>query len=157
MRPLLCLLLVLAMPALALDDRERLDDHERLGDPLLEDRARALFREVRCVVCQNQSIDDSEAQIAKDLRGIIREQLAEGRNEEQILGFLTARYGDYVRLEPPFRSGTLLLWLAPAIALLGGGALVWSVLRGRTEKQIPSPLSREEQARLDRLMKRDSP
>ncbi|MBC6405504.1 MAG: cytochrome c-type biogenesis protein CcmH [Rhodospirillales bacterium] len=149
MRPLLCLLLlVLVVPALAIADRQR--------DPLLEDRARALFREVRCVVCQNQSIDDSEAQIAKDLRGIIREQLAEGRNEEQILGFLTARYGDYVLLEPPFRSGTLLLWLAPAIALLGGGALVWSVLRARTAKQIPIPLSRAEQARLDRLMERDS-
>ncbi len=129
-----------------------IDDRERLSDPALEERARTLFKEVRCVVCQNQSIDDSEAQIAKDLRIIIREQIQEGKNEEQILGFLTARYGDYVLLEPPFRAGTLLLWLSPLIVLLAGGAIAWTTLRGRPKAEANAPLSAEEQARLDKLM-----
>ncbi len=150
MRALLLLaLFCLALPAWAIDDRER------LSDPALEAKARALFKEVRCVVCQNQSIDDSETQIAKDLRLIIREQLEEGRSEEQIIGFLTARYGDYVLLEPPFRASTLLLWLSPLIVLLAGGAIAWAALRNRP-RAAAAPLSREEQARLEKLMGSDS-
>ncbi len=133
-----------------------IDDRERLSDPALEERARALFKDVRCVVCQNQSIDDSEAQIAKDMRVIIREQFQEGKDETQILGFLTARYGDYVLLEPPFRAGTLLLWLSPLIVLLAGGAVAWVALRNRpATTAAAAPLSAEEQARFDKLMGSD--
>ncbi len=143
--------LCLALPAWAVDDRER------LADPALEAEARNLFKEVRCVVCQNQSIDDSEAQIAKDLRVIIREQLSAGKSNEEILGFLTARYGDYVLLEPPFRAGTLLLWLSPVILLLGGGALAWASLRARARPAETAPLSAEEKARLKTLVGSDRP
>ncbi|MEQ8655041.1 MAG: cytochrome c-type biogenesis protein CcmH [Kiloniellales bacterium] len=150
MRLLLALVLSLfAVNAWAIDDRER------LSDPALEERARTLFKEVRCVVCQNQSIDDSEAQIAKDLRVIIREQIAEGKDEEQILGFLTARYGDYVLLEPPFKAGTWLLWFSPLIVLLIGGSIAWVALRSRPKTVNSAPLTAEEQARLDKLMGSD--
>ncbi len=150
MRGLLVILcLLLAFPATAIDDREQ------LADPALEARARTLFKEVRCVVCQNQSIDDSEADIARDLRIIIREQIDDGRSNKEILSFLTARYGDYVLLEPPFRMSTLLLWISPLLLLLAGGGLAWMALRRRPQIAAPAPLSAEEQARLDALMGRD--
>lgn len=149
MRLLLVLLcLLLATSAAAIDEAEQLDD------PALEARARDLFKEVRCVVCQNQSIDDSEAQIARDLRVLIREQLVAGRGEEEVLLFLTERYGDYVLLEPPFRPSTLLLWLAPPIVLALGFLLVWHIMTRRPKPRPPAPLSAAEQARLDALVKR---
>jgi len=152
MRPLAAvLLLLLALPAAAMDDREQ------LGDAALEVQARSLFKEVRCVVCQNQSIDDSEADIARDLRLIIREQLAEGKSEEQVLRFLTDRYGDYVLLEPPFRASTLLLWLSPAVVLLFGGVLVWQAVRRRPKTAEPAPLTAAEQERLEALTGRKRP
>ncbi len=151
---LLCLALI-CLAFFAAGPLQAIGDRERLSDPALEAKARAIFKEVRCVVCQNQSIDDSEAQIAKDLRIIIREQLVDGRNEEQILGFLTARYGDYVLLEPPFELDTLLLWLTPPIVLAAGGLLVWGSLRGRARSAEAAPLSADEQARLDKLLGSD--
>ncbi|MEO1194393.1 MAG: cytochrome c-type biogenesis protein [Pseudomonadota bacterium] len=137
-----------APPALAIDDRER------ISDPQLEERARELFKQVRCVVCQNQSIDDSEAQIAKDLRVIIREQVVDGQNDEQILGFLTDRYGDFVLLEPPFRATTLLLWLAPLLVLVAGGSVVYLAFRQRPSQVTQPPLSVEEEDRLEALLAR---
>ncbi|GAB5471367.1 MAG: cytochrome c-type biogenesis protein CcmH [Rhodospirillales bacterium] len=141
-------LVMAALPASAIDDRER------LADPALEERARTLFKDVRCVVCQNQSIDDSEAQIARDLRVLIREQVSAGRQDGEILTFLTDRYGDYVLLEPPFRASTLLLWLAPLLVLLAGGSVIWMVFRRRPEAATQPPLSVEEEDRLEALLAR---
>jgi len=128
---------------------------EQLSDPALEDRARELFREIRCVVCQNQSIVDSNATIAKDLRIIVREQVAEGQSDEAILSFLTERYGDFVLLKPPFRVDTLLLWLTPVIVLLLGGGLAVMVMRRHRAIATPAALSKEEEARLAKIMEQD--
>src|SRR5476651_229511 len=93
---------------------------EMLKDPALELRARDLSRELRCMVCQNQSIDDSEAPLAKDLRVLVRERLTKGDSDRQVLDFLVARYGEFVLLKPPLQLHTLLLWGLPPLALLGG-------------------------------------
>lgn len=97
---------------------------EKLDDPILEERARVISRDLRCVVCQNQSIDDSSAPLARDLRLIIRERLLAGDDNEQVVAFVVDRYGDFVLLKPPFQGETYLLWFGPALILLGGGALV---------------------------------
>src|SRR5713226_6263969 len=93
---------------------------EILPDPKLEGRARALSHELRCMVCQNQSIDDSEAPLARDLRILVRERLKAGDSDAQVLDFLTARYGEFVLLKPPFARHTVLLWLAPSAVLVLG-------------------------------------
>ncbi len=103
----------LASGALAIDPSERLDD------PVLEARARALSAELRCLVCQNQSIDDSDALLARDLRTLVRERLSAGESDAEIIDFVVARYGEFVLLRPPFNARTLLLWLAPLLILLG--------------------------------------
>ena len=102
---------------------------EIFADAALEQRARELFRGVRCLVCQNQSIDDSDAALAQDLRLLIRERLVAGESDEQIHRFLVARYGEFVLLDPPFRPGTWLLWASPVLALLAGVAIAWAALR----------------------------
>jgi len=103
---------------------------EMLADPALEARARVITGELRCLVCQNQSIDDSDAALAKDLRMLVREKLKEGLSDAQVRDYVHARYGDFVLLRPPLNSGTLLLWAAPALALLAGGqalrAIEWT-------------------------------
>ena len=99
------------------------DPSERLGDPRLETHARRLFREFRCIVCQNESIDDSEAELAHDLRRIIRQQVAQGRTDAQIKAFLVERYGEFILLEPRFSVGNAVLWLSPLLIVLAGGAL----------------------------------
>ena len=110
--------LVMGASALAVEPDEILDD------PTLEARARDISRELRCVTCQSQSIDDSNAPLAKDLRVIVRERLVAGDTDEEVIAFVTERYGDYARLKPALRGDTLLLWLTPAIAF--GGALVFA-------------------------------
>ena len=110
--------LLVGASALAVEPDEILDD------PALEARARDISRELRCVTCQSQSIDDSNAPLAKDLRVIVRERLVAGDTDEEVIAFVTERYGDYARLKPALRGDTLLLWLTPAIAL--GGALVFA-------------------------------
>jgi cytochrome c-type biogenesis protein CcmH len=126
---------------------------EVLQDPALETRARALSRELRCMVCQNQSIDDSDAPLARDLRIIVRERLQAGDSDQQVLGFLVARYGDFVLLKPPFIWQTALLWLLSPLALLVGaiGFFVAARRRRVAPAAEPSPLSRAEQARLSEL------
>jgi len=124
---------------------------EMLKDPALEARARAISQELRCLVCQNQSIDDSNADLAHDLRVIVRERLAAGDSDQQVKDYLVARYGDFVLLDPPFRARTLILWLGPA-ALLALGAIVIAVVLRRRQSETPAPLSEDESRRLARLL-----
>ncbi|MCY4591039.1 MAG: cytochrome c-type biogenesis protein CcmH [Alphaproteobacteria bacterium] len=124
---------------------------EIFADAVLEQRARELFRGVRCLVCQNQSIDDSDAALAQDLRLLIRERLVAGESDEQIHRFLVARYGEFVLLDPPFRPGTWLLWASPVLALLAGVAIAWAALRRRRSPAEPVALSDDERARLAAL------
>ena len=124
---------------------------EQLADPALEARAREISKELRCVVCQNQSIDDSDAPLAADLRVIVREQLKLGKTDAQAKDYLVSRYGSYVLLRPPFRADTLALWLGPFAVLLGGAALVLAWLRARRGVVDAPPLTPDEQSRLDVL------
>ncbi|HWM84162.1 MAG TPA: cytochrome c-type biogenesis protein [Pseudolabrys sp.] len=141
------LLLVAAGPAFAVQP------DEMLKDPALEARARALSRDLRCMVCQNQSIDDSDAPLARDLRLLVRERLTAGDSDRQVIDFLVARYGDFVLLRPPFTSHTLLLWLSPLLVLLAGIAeLVWLRRRRVVQGAPAAPLSAEEQRRVSELI-----
>jgi cytochrome c-type biogenesis protein CcmH len=110
------------------------DPAERLADPAQEARAREIFQQVRCLVCQNESIDDSDAELAHDLRRLVREQVAQGRSEAQIKTYLTARYGEFVLLRPAFSPGNALLWAAPFLAALLGLALWFFRLRAVREE-----------------------
>jgi cytochrome c-type biogenesis protein CcmH len=124
---------------------------EMLPDPAMEARARALTGELRCLVCQNQSVDDSDAPLAKDLRVLVREKLKEGMSDAQVKDYVHARYGDFVLLRPPVKAGTILLWTAPLLALLCGGAAVWSAARRRKAPTEPVELTRDERERLATL------
>ncbi|WP_421736905.1 cytochrome c-type biogenesis protein [Caulobacter sp.] len=133
------------------------EPNERLPDPAQEARARAMFREVRCLVCQNESIDDSQADLAADLRRIVRQEIAKGRSDREIRAFLVARYGEFVLLKPPFSAGNAVLWLAPAGILAAGGGLLIALLRRRRtgeagELDEDPGLSAEEEARLADLL-----
>jgi len=156
MRLLLALALaLLALPALA-PAAQAVEPSEMLPDPALEARARDIGRNLRCVVCQNQSIDDSAAEVAHDMRRAVRDRLSAGDGDTQVYAFMVARYGDYVLLKPPFKPGTLVLWLgAPVLLLVAGGALLVAARRRRAAS-TPQPLSDEEQRRLDALLKRDA-
>jgi cytochrome c-type biogenesis protein CcmH len=130
---------------------------EIMGDPAKEARARELSRELRCMVCQNQSIDDSEAPLARDLRLLVRERIAAGDSDNQVMDFLVARYGEFVLLKPRVNQHTLLLWLVPPLALAGGGLALWLHNRRRQKSAgIADPsllhLTEEEEARIDRLL-----
>jgi len=143
------LLFVLALcgPALAVQP------DEMLKDPALEARARALSRDLRCMVCQNQSIDDSDAPLARDLRLLVRERLTAGDSDRQVVDFLVARYGDFVLLKPPFTSHTLALWLTPLVVLLAGMFGLWRLRRRRAAEAAPAaPLSAAEQRRVSELL-----
>ena len=126
---------------------------EMLADPVLEKRAREISADIRCPVCQGESIDDSNAQISKDLRIIIRERLVAGDSNEEVIDFLVDRYGEFILFNPRATGGNLVLWLAgPAMLLLAGGAAV-VFLRRRSKAQGEGLLSPEEEARLQELMK----
>ena len=126
---------------------------EMLKDPVLEARARAISKELRCLVCQNQSIDDSGADLAHDLRLIVRERLTAGDTDDQVKAYLVARYGDFILLDPPFKAKTLLLWSGPALVLLlGAGAIVLAYRRRRLDVSPPAALSEDEKKRLARLV-----
>ena len=130
---------------------------EIMSDPVKESRARDLSRELRCMVCQNQSIDDSEAPLARDLRLLVRERIAAGDSDAQVIDFLVARYGEFVLLKPRLEPHTLLLWLLPPLALAGGGVALWMHSRRRAKSATAddlslSKLTADEEARLERLM-----
>ena len=130
---------------------------EIMADPVKEARARDLSRELRCMVCQNQSIDDSEAPLARDLRLLVRERIAAGDSDAQVIDFLVARYGEFVLLKPRLEPHTLLLWLLPPLVLAGGGVALWLNSRRRARSAFgPDPslmkLTVEEEQRLERLI-----
>jgi len=123
---------------------------EVLSDPALETRARALSHKLRCMVCQNQSIDDSDAPLARDLRILVRERLKAGDSDSQVREFLVARYGQFVLLEPEKNWRTALLWLAPLLVLLAGGLVLLRLFTG-SRAGAPAPLSAAEKKRLEDL------
>jgi cytochrome c-type biogenesis protein CcmH len=126
---------------------------EVLKDPVLEKRAREISAGLRCMVCQNQSIDDSDAQLAKDLRILVRERLVAGDTDQQVEDYLVQRYGEFVLLKPAFGGHTMLLWLAPALVLVIGGIGAYAALRRRPPSA--AALDDEEQKALETLLKRD--
>ena len=123
---------------------------EMLADPVLENRARTLSKKLRCLVCQNQSIDDSDADLAKDLRREVRAQLVQGKTDEAILSDLRAKYGDFVLLAPPMAKNTMALWLAPIGFLLLGIGITLGVRR-RTTVPSPSPIGHADRAQIETL------
>jgi cytochrome c-type biogenesis protein CcmH len=148
MRALAALLLAgfLAVPALAVEPSER------LADPVLEARARALSQGLRCLVCQNESIDESGADLAHDVRVLLRQRIAGGDSDAQAVAFIVARYGDFVLMEPPVKPATYVLWAAPPVLLIGGVAVVLVAARRRRAAVPPPPLDAGEQARLASML-----
>ena len=143
----LFLLLLASLPARAVEPGER------LADPVLEARARAISRELRCLVCQNESIDDSNAGLAHDLRVLLRERIAAGDSDSQAIRYIVSRYGDFVLLKPPVEPATYVLWFGPPGVLLIGALGTAFYLRRRRPEQVPAPLSETERHRLDELMR----
>jgi len=152
MRPaaaiLLAVGLIAATPAFAV-----LPD-ERLADPALEARARALSAELRCMVCQNQSIDDSDAELAHDLRVLVRSRIAAGDTDSEVIDYVVSRYGEFVLLKPRFSVRNALLWCAPVLILAAGAAGALVALRRRRIATVP--LSADEEAKLAELLKKRS-
>jgi cytochrome c-type biogenesis protein CcmH len=139
-------LLLAAGPSVAVEPSEM------LPDPAMEARAREIGQALRCVVCQNQSIDDSSAEVARDMRRAVRERLVAGDSNQQVFAFMVARYGDYVLLDPPFKARTLVLWLgAPVLLVVAGVALFYAARRRRTAV-VPQPLTDQERKRLDGIL-----
>jgi cytochrome c-type biogenesis protein CcmH len=126
---------------------------EVLSDPVMEQRARALSAELRCMVCQNQSIDDSDAELARDLRVLVRERLAAGDTDAEVIDYVVSRYGEFVLLKPRFNWRNAALWSAPVVLLLAGGVVVAMGAWGRRGKEAEG-LSEEEQATLREVLAR---
>lgn len=149
----LAALSLLASPALAVQPDEMLDD------PALEARARDISEGLRCVVCQNENIDSSNAPLARDLRLLVRDRLKAGDTNEEVINFVVARYGDFVLLRPPVRPSTWLLWFGPLIFVLIGGTLAWFFFRTQraAAPAAPASLSEEEQRRVEALLRRSVP
>ena len=155
MRKLLASVFVVAMMA-GCPAAYAVQPDEIMSDPVKESRARDLSRELRCMVCQNQSIDDSDAPLARDLRVLVRERLVAGDSDAEVLDFLTARYGDFVLLKPRLTAHTALLWLAPFAIVLAGVFAVIAFLRRRRDEAAaaaPAALSPDEQRRIAELLK----
>jgi cytochrome c-type biogenesis protein CcmH len=150
---LLIALLLLAIPA-----RAAITPDEILSDPALEERARGITKQLRCLVCQNQSIDDSNAPLARDLRLLVRERLKAGDSDSAALAFVVARYGDFVLLRPPVKATTWLLWFGPALLLIAGVIFLWMRARQRrVAPAAPAPLDAAEEKKLAELMGRSAP
>jgi cytochrome c-type biogenesis protein CcmH len=128
---------------------------EVLKDPALEARARTLSSEIRCLVCQNQSIDESNADLARDMRRLVRERLSAGDSDQTIRDYLIKRYGDFVMLRPPVKRSTWLLWFGPILVLLGAAGVMTVYFRNRRRTPASSALGEDEQARLDALLAED--
>lgn len=124
-------------------------DDVRLSDPAEEARAQSLMKQLRCLVCQNQSIVDSNVDLARDLRNIVRERITAGDSDDQVLTFMTSRYGDWVLLKPPFDGATIILWLSPLLLLLIG---IFVIFRNQKAVVTNAPLSDEEKNRIKSLL-----
>ena len=151
MKTVIFLLFFLVTPALAIQPDEILEDK------LLEERARVISKELRCLVCQNQSIDDSDAPLARDLRVLVRERLQAGESDEKVIKFVVDRYGDFVLLRPPIKASTLALWISPIAILIVGVILLLMRFR-KQEKNMPvkvEPLSSEETKKLEAALGKD--
>jgi cytochrome c-type biogenesis protein CcmH len=142
--------LTLAVPAHAV----RPD--EMLADPVLEARARDIGKDLRCLVCRNQSIDDSEADLAHDLRVLVRQRLAAGDSNQQVIDYIVSRYGEFVLLKPPFEISTWLLWGGPGLILLVGLWGIGRYLRRQAGMTAPAPLSADEERRLADILKKEA-
>ncbi len=142
-------LVLLASPAVAVQPDEVLDD------PVLEDRARDISAGLRCIVCRNESIDESSAELARDLRLLVRERLVAGDTDDEVIAFVTDRYGEFVLLRPTATGANIVLWLAPVVMLLIGGGLALAFIRRRAASPAPTEtaLTPEEQARLDDILR----
>ena len=152
MKTVIFLLFFLVTPALAIQPDEILEDK------VLEERARVISKELRCLVCQNQSIDDSDAPLAKDLRVLVRERLQAGESDEKVIKFVVDRYGDFVLLRPPVKASTLTLWVSPIAVLIVGVILLLARFR-KQAKNMPvkvQPLSSEETKKLEAVLKKDT-
>lgn len=125
---------------------------EILDDPALEARAREISKDLRCVVCQNQDIDSSNAGVARDLRLLVRERLTAGDTNAEAIEFIRARYGDYVLLKPPFKPETYALWLAPALLVLLGAGAVIVVLRSSQKRQVTDRLSEDDERMIAEML-----
>ncbi len=147
MKRLLLILLLLASQALAVQPDEVLDD------PVLEARAREISKGLRCPVCQSESIDDSNADIARDLRLLVRERLLEGDSDAEVMAFIVARYGEYVRLQPNASGANLVLWIAGPVMFLAALGIGGLYAQRRSAAAVPEDLSPEEEARLREIMK----
>lgn len=149
----------LLLSVLPLSPARAVNPDEMLADPALEHRARVISKDLRCLVCQNQSIDDSDAGLAKDLRVLVRERLKAGDSNEQVIDYVVARYGDFVLLKPPVKGSTIVLWVGPAAVALFGILALILFFRRRRRAVVPAqqPLTPEEQARLNNLLKEDTP
>ena len=162
MRKLIAISFVVWVAAFAAPHAYAVQPDEIMADPVKEARARDLSRELRCMVCQNQSIDDSEAPLARDLRLLVRERIAAGDTDAQVIDFLVARYGEFVLLKPRLNPHTWLLWLLPPLALAGGGLALWTYSRRRAKSAAVQDdslfkLTADEEARLQRLIAEPSP
>ena len=142
----LAVVLFLVLPATLF----AVEPDEILQDPVLEQRAREISKELRCVVCQSQSIDESNAALAADMRDKVRQRLLAGDSNAEVLAWVRERYGDYVLMTPPLQANTLFLWLLPFIALIGGGALLVSFVR-RQAQRTGTAMDAEDEAELARL------
>jgi cytochrome c-type biogenesis protein CcmH len=132
---------------------QAVEPDEKLADPGLEARARALTQELRCVVCQNETVDDSNAPLARDIRILVRERIAAGDSDEEVRDFIVARYGAFVLLKPPFEGETLVLWLAPGALLAAALTLAFFYVRRVNRKNAaPTPLSAAEEEAVARLI-----
>ena len=146
-------LLILVSPALAVNPKEM------LNDPLLEARAREISKGLRCVVCQNQSIDDSDASLARDLRIVVRDRLLAGDSDKEVTNYVVSRYGDFVLLRPPFKAATLVLWLSPLIFCLLALLALYTFFRRQNQTarktKFNNLLSDDERNVLDNFLKKD--
>ena len=140
-------LMVSSWPAFAVNP------DEVLSDPTLEARARTLSAQLRCMVCQNQSIDDSNAELAKDLRLLVRERITNGDSDDAVIAYVVSRYGEFVLLNPRFETKTLILWGAPLLLFLAGASVMLISARRRTGKEVGAALTPQEQARLDAVLR----
>lgn len=149
---MLCLLLGLCLLFLAAwaDEARPLAE-----DPVVEQRVQRLFEELRCLVCQNQTLADSSAPLAEDLRREVREMAARGMSDKAIIDFLVTRYGDFVLYRPPLKPSTALLWLGPLLLLLGGGVTVYVLLRRRQQMRAEAPLSESEAQEVARILRKE--